>query len=63
MAEEEHNEADARSFLSCATEVARLLNLGNTAGVPEAGRARHLAHAARKPLLERATCPKSSSLR
>ncbi|MGP4012745.1 hypothetical protein [Streptomyces sp. 4N124] len=57
MAEMEHNEADTRSFLSCATEVARLLNLGNTVGVPEAGRARHLAQAARKPLLERATLP------
>ncbi|MGP4090581.1 hypothetical protein [Streptomyces sp. KR55] len=57
MAEEEHDEADARSFLSCAAEVARLLDLGNAAGVPEARRARHLAHAARKPLLERARLP------
>jgi hypothetical protein len=57
MAEEGHDEADARSFLSCAAEVARLLDLGNAAGVPEARRARHLAHAARKPLLERASLP------
>jgi hypothetical protein len=57
MAEEEHNEADARSFLSCAAEVARLLDIGNAASVPEAGRARHLAHSARKPLLERTSLP------
>ncbi|WP_405517107.1 hypothetical protein [Streptomyces canus] len=57
MAEEEHNEADARSFLSCAAEVAQLLDLGNAADVPEARRARHLAHAARRPLLEHASLP------
>ncbi|MEO3853082.1 hypothetical protein ABGB09_36625 [Streptomyces sp. B8F3] len=57
MAEEEHSETGAPSFLSCATEVARLLDLGDAAGVPEAGRARHLAHAARKSLLARARLP------
>ncbi|MFE6176310.1 hypothetical protein [Streptomyces sp. NPDC056464] len=57
MAEEAHNEADARSFLSCAAEVARLLDLRNAADVPEARRARHLAHAVRKPLLERPHLP------
>ncbi|WP_329557406.1 hypothetical protein [Streptomyces sp. NBC_00696] len=57
MAEEEHNEADARSFLSCAAEEARLLDLGNAADVPEARRARHLAHAPRRPLLEHASLP------
>ncbi|MFE2023545.1 hypothetical protein ACFW9O_36590 [Streptomyces sp. NPDC059499] len=57
MADDEHNEAAARSFLSCATEVARLVGLGNAADVPEARRARHLAHAVRKPLLERANLP------
>ncbi|WP_405632772.1 hypothetical protein OG933_42790 [Streptomyces sp. NBC_00016] len=57
MAEEEHNEADQPSFLSCTAEVARLLDLGSLADVPEARRARHLAHAARKPLLERACLP------
>ncbi|MEU1469969.1 hypothetical protein ABZ434_17265 [Streptomyces sp. NPDC005761] len=57
MADEEHNEAAARSFLSCATEVARLMDLGNAADVPEARRARHLAHAVRKSLLERANLP------
>lgn len=53
MTEEEYDEADAPSFLSCAAEVARLLDLGKAVGVPEARSARYLAHAARKPLLER----------
>ncbi|CAM5416792.1 hypothetical protein GCM10010329_86670 [Streptomyces spiroverticillatus] len=57
MADEEHNEAAARSFLTCAVEVARLMDLGNATDVPEARRARHLAHAVRKPLLERAHLP------
>ncbi|MFJ8634066.1 hypothetical protein [Streptomyces sp. NPDC093568] len=57
MADEEHDEADARSFLSCATEVARLMDLEYAADVPEARRARHLAQAVRKPLLERAHLP------
>jgi hypothetical protein len=47
----------ARSFLSSAAEVARLLGLGDAAGVPEDRRARYLAHAVRKPLLERAGLP------
>ncbi|MFD3481871.1 hypothetical protein [Streptomyces sp. NPDC058665] len=57
MADEEPNEAAARSFLTCAVEVARLMDLGNAADVPDARRARHLAHAVRKPLLERAHLP------
>ncbi|WP_405654050.1 hypothetical protein [Streptomyces sp. NBC_00019] len=57
MADEEHKQPGARSFLSCATEVARLMDLGNAADVPEARRARHLAHAVRKPLLERTHLP------
>ncbi|WP_329377081.1 hypothetical protein [Streptomyces sp. NBC_01716] len=57
MAEEERNKAAARSFLSCATEVARLMDLGNAADIPETRRARHLAHAVRRPLLERAHLP------
>jgi hypothetical protein len=57
MADEEHNKPAARSFLSCATEVARLMDLENAADVPEAHRARHLAHAVRKPLLERLHLP------
>ncbi|MFF4902503.1 hypothetical protein [Streptomyces sp. NPDC001068] len=52
MAIDDRHEATARSFLSCVTEVARLLGLGNGAEVPEARRARHLAHAARKSLLK-----------
>ncbi|MFI5571343.1 hypothetical protein ACIA6T_29200 [Streptomyces sp. NPDC051740] len=57
MADEEHNKPDAHSFLSCVTEVARLMDLGNAADVPEARRARHLAHAVRKPLLKRTHLP------
>ncbi|MCX5234429.1 hypothetical protein OG824_19970 [Streptomyces prunicolor] len=57
MADDEHNEAAVRTFLSCATEVARLMDLEDAADVPETRRARHLAHAARKPLLERAHLP------
>ncbi|MGR6975022.1 hypothetical protein ACU639_36465 [Streptomyces cynarae] len=57
MADEEHTTPAARSFLSCATEVARLMDLGDAADVPEARRARHLAHAVRRPLLERAGLP------
>ncbi|MGV9628485.1 hypothetical protein [Streptomyces sp. NPDC003487] len=54
MTGEDHRDADAHSFLSCVTEVARLLGLSDAADVPEARRARHLAHAVRRPLLERA---------
>ncbi|SPF06375.1 hypothetical protein [Streptomyces sp. MA5143a] len=57
MTDEEHTKPAARSFLSCATEVARLMDLGDAADVPEARRARHLAHAVREPLLERAHLP------
>ncbi|GAB2910842.1 hypothetical protein [Streptomyces mayteni] len=57
MADEEHHEAAARSFLSCAAEVARLLDLGNSADLREDRRARHLAHTVRRPLLERASLP------
>ncbi|MGW6396550.1 hypothetical protein ACWFR1_40245 [Streptomyces sp. NPDC055103] len=57
MADGERNEAEAPTFLSSAAEVARLLDLGTAASVPEDRRARHLAHAARKPLLERASLP------
>ncbi|MFJ7209868.1 hypothetical protein ACIQWR_40905 [Streptomyces sp. NPDC098789] len=57
MADQEHNETAVRTFLSCATEMTRLMGLGDAADVPEARRARHLAHALRKPLLERAHLP------
>ncbi len=57
MADGERNETEAPTFLSSAAEVARLLDLDTAAGVPEDRRARHLAHAARKPLLEHASLP------
>ncbi|MGW1230272.1 hypothetical protein [Streptomyces sp. NPDC002530] len=57
MTDEEHTKPAARSFLSCATEVARLMDLGDAPDVPEARRARYLGHAVRKPLLERAYLP------
>ncbi|MEV0181776.1 hypothetical protein AB0I54_21130 [Streptomyces sp. NPDC050625] len=57
MAGEERYEAEAPTFLSSAAEVARLLNIDYAAGVPEDRRARHLARAVRKPLLERASLP------
>ncbi|GGP93923.1 hypothetical protein GCM10010278_84940 [Streptomyces melanogenes] len=57
MTDEEHTQPAARSFLSCAAEVARLMDLGDAADVPEALRARHLAHAVRKPLLASAHLP------
>ncbi|MFD2012152.1 hypothetical protein [Streptomyces narbonensis] len=57
MTEGDRHEASTRSFLVCAAEVARLLDLEAAADVPEERRARHLAGAARRPLLERATLP------
>ncbi|WP_256341155.1 hypothetical protein [Streptomyces sp. TLI_105] len=54
MTEGDGHEASTRSFLACAIEVARLLGLGDAADVPDDRRARHLAGAVRKPLLERA---------
>lgn len=57
MADEERYEAEAPTFLSSATEVARLLNFDYAAGVPDDRRARHLAHAVRKPLLDRVSLP------
>ncbi|MFI2741067.1 hypothetical protein [Streptomyces sp. NPDC018711] len=55
MTEGDRHEASTRTFLACAAEVARLLDLEAAADVPEDRRARHLAGAARRPLLERAT--------
>ncbi|MET9452715.1 hypothetical protein [Streptomyces cinerochromogenes] len=57
MADEERNEAEAPLFLSSVAEVARLLHLDHATGVPGDRRARHLAHAVRKPLLDRAGLP------
>ncbi|MFB7395197.1 hypothetical protein [Streptomyces sp. NPDC056191] len=55
MTEGDRHEASTRTFLACAADVARLLHLEAAADVPEDQRARHLAGAARRPLLERAT--------
>lgn len=57
MAGEWHEEAGARTFLSCVTEVARMMDLGNAVGVSEDRLARGLAHAVRKPLLEKDALP------
>ncbi|MFJ6530912.1 hypothetical protein ACIQMZ_37400 [Streptomyces longwoodensis] len=56
MAEDEQSGIEPRSFLTCATEVARLLGVGDVTMKPN-DQARRLAHAVRKPLLERATLP------
>ncbi|MCF2530895.1 hypothetical protein [Yinghuangia soli] len=59
MADETENAAGPRSFLTCATEVARLMDVEDVADLaakPD-NPARHLAHAVRKPLLERASLP------
>ncbi|MFG3526235.1 hypothetical protein ACGF8B_05795 [Streptomyces sp. NPDC047917] len=61
--EEDRSGTEARSFLACAAEVARLLGIEDTAPVPEEPeerRARYLAHAVRKPLLERAVLPEDA---
>ncbi|MFJ9576199.1 hypothetical protein ACIRQF_07400 [Streptomyces sp. NPDC101191] len=57
MSEGDRHEASTRTFLACAAEVARPLDLEAAADVPEDRRARHLAGAARRTLLERATLP------
>ncbi|MFJ3926359.1 hypothetical protein [Streptomyces sp. NPDC090022] len=56
MTEDEQSGMEPRSFLTCATEVARLLGVEDVA-MPPNNQARHLAHAVRKPLLERAHLP------
>lgn len=51
---------EPRSFLTCATEVARLVGVGDVGDVarePDDRQARRLASAVRKPLLERACLP------
>ncbi|MFG2869535.1 hypothetical protein [Streptomyces sp. NPDC048338] len=57
MAEDEQSSIEPRSFLTCATEVARLLGIEAVTMEPNDRPARHLAHAVRKPLLERASLP------
>ena len=58
VAEDEQSSIEPRSFLTCTTEVARLLGVEDVAMKPDNRHARHLAHAVRKPLLERAFLPK-----
>ncbi|MEU9658968.1 hypothetical protein [Streptomyces chartreusis] len=57
MPEDEQSDTEPRSFLTCATEVARLLGVEDVAVEPGDRHARLLAHAVRKPLLERASLP------
>ncbi|MGV9658655.1 hypothetical protein ACWDR5_16980 [Streptomyces koyangensis] len=57
MTEDERSGIEPRSFLTCVTEVARLLGIGDVSMEPKDRHARHLAHAVRKPLLERASLP------
>ncbi|WP_405189190.1 hypothetical protein [Streptomyces anulatus] len=57
MTEDEQSGIAPRSFLTCVTEVAQLLGVGDVTVEPKGQHARHLAHAVRKPLLERASLP------
>ncbi|MGW1318077.1 hypothetical protein [Streptomyces sp. NPDC002426] len=57
MAEDERSGTEPRSFLTCVTEVAQLLGVGDVTAEQKGHHARHLAHAVRKPLLERASLP------
>lgn len=57
MAEAQRSDMEPRSFLTCVTEVARLLGVEATAREPNDRQARLLAHAVRKPLLECAHLP------
>ncbi|MFH9740192.1 hypothetical protein ACH4MA_21245 [Streptomyces roseolus] len=57
MAEDEQSGTEPRSFLTCTTAVARLLGIEEVSTKPNDRRARHLAHAVRKPLLERESLP------
>ncbi|MFF3849793.1 hypothetical protein [Streptomyces sp. NPDC002328] len=57
MTEDEQSGTEPRSFLICVTEIARQLSIDNVATEPDDRPARHLAHAVRRPLLERAHLP------
>ncbi|MFF5932549.1 hypothetical protein [Streptomyces sp. NPDC012508] len=57
MTEDGQSGIEPRSFLACATEVARLLGVEDLSMKSDDRPARHLAHAVRKPLLERACLP------
>ncbi|WP_406118349.1 hypothetical protein [Streptomyces anulatus] len=57
MADDEQSGVEPCSFLTCVTEVAQLLGVGDVTMEPKGQHARHLAHAVRRPLLERASLP------
>ncbi|MEU9339547.1 hypothetical protein AB0D49_41505 [Streptomyces sp. NPDC048290] len=57
MAEDEQSGIEPPSFLTCVTELAQMLGVGDVSMEPEDRHARHLAHAVRKPLLRRASLP------
>ncbi|MFD6243565.1 hypothetical protein [Streptomyces roseolus] len=57
MTEDERSGIEPRSFLTCTTAVARLLGIEEVSTKPNDRRARRLAHAVRKPLLERESLP------
>ncbi|MFE1897553.1 hypothetical protein [Streptomyces yangpuensis] len=57
MTDDDSTSTERRSFLTCATEVARLLGVEDATEEASHLRARHLAHAVRKPLLERESMP------
>jgi hypothetical protein len=57
MDDAERNEPEPPTFLSAAAGVARLLDLDDAVSVPDDRRARHLAHAVRRQLLERIGLP------
>ncbi|MER6020496.1 hypothetical protein [Streptomyces anulatus] len=55
MADDEQSGVEPCSFLTCVTEMAQLLGVGDVTMEPKGQHARHLAHAVRRPLLERAS--------
>ncbi|MFE1819989.1 hypothetical protein ACFW9S_13400 [Streptomyces anulatus] len=55
--DDEQSGVEPCSFLTCVTEVAQLLGVGDVTMEPKGQHARYLAHAVRKPLLERASLP------
>ncbi|MFI2317635.1 hypothetical protein [Streptomyces sp. CB00072] len=57
MADDEQSGVELCSFLTCATEMAQLLGVGDVTMEPKGRHARHLAHSIRKLLLERASLP------
>ncbi|MFG2296297.1 hypothetical protein [Streptomyces sp. NPDC048603] len=60
MGGEERGGAEMRSFLTCTVEVARLLGIEDRSTVQGGRRAREVAHAVRRPLLERESLPEEA---